>query len=59
MRLKHFALGLAVVTAAPIAATAAQAADLYIPLFTYRTGPFAGSGIPIRQRHVRLLHHAQ
>jgi len=46
MRLKHLALGLAVVTAAPVAATAVQAADLYIPLFTYRTGPYAGSGIP-------------
>ncbi len=49
MRLKHIALGLAVVTAAPAAAMAtAQAADgIYIPLFTYRTGPFAGSGIPV------------
>jgi branched-chain amino acid transport system substrate-binding protein len=48
MGLKHLALGLAVVVAAPAAVTAAQAEDgLYIPLFTYRTGPFAGSGIPI------------
>jgi branched-chain amino acid transport system substrate-binding protein len=47
MRLKFLALGLAVVTAAPAAMTAAQAEDgLYIPLFTYRTGPYAGSGIP-------------
>jgi branched-chain amino acid transport system substrate-binding protein len=47
MRLKHLALGLAVVTAAGAAVTAAQAADdIFIPLFTYRTGPYAGSGIP-------------
>ena len=48
MGLKHLALGLAVVTAAPIAITTAPAASgIFIPLFTYRTGPFAGSGIPI------------
>ena len=48
MRLKLLALGLAVVTAAPVAVTTAQAEDgIYVPLFTYRTGPFAGSGIPI------------
>jgi len=48
MRLKHLALGLAVVTAVPAAVATAQAADgLYVPFFTYRTGPFAGSGIPI------------
>ena len=46
MHLKHLALGLAVVMAASV--TVAQAEDgIYIPLFTYRTGPFAGSGIPI------------
>jgi len=48
MRLKHIALGLAVVTAVPAAVATAQAEDgLYVPFFTYRTGPFAGSGIPI------------
>jgi len=48
MRLKHLALGLAAVIAAPVVVTAAQAEDgIFIPLFTYRTGPFAGSGIPI------------
>src|SRR5262245_17078409 len=47
MRLKHLALGLAVATALPIAAVTAHAEEgIYIPLFTYRTGPFAGSGIP-------------
>jgi len=48
MRLKIWALGLA--TAALVAAPAfeAEAQDsVYIPLLTYRTGPFAGSGIPI------------
>src|SRR6476660_10163587 len=48
MRLKHLALGLAVATALPIAALTAHAEEgIYIPLFTCRTGPFAGSGIPI------------
>jgi branched-chain amino acid transport system substrate-binding protein len=48
MHLKHIALGLAAVIAAPAAVATAQAADgLYIPFFTYRTGPFAGSGIPV------------
>jgi branched-chain amino acid transport system substrate-binding protein len=47
MRLKHLALGLALVTAAAAAVATAQAEDgIYIPLFTYRTGPYAGSGIP-------------
>ena len=48
MRLKHLALGVAVATALPVAAVTAHAEEgIYIPLFTYRTGPFAGSGIPI------------
>ncbi len=48
MRLKHLALGLAVVMAVPAAVTAAQAENgIFLPQFTYRTGPFAGSGIPI------------
>jgi branched-chain amino acid transport system substrate-binding protein len=47
MHLKHLALGLAVAIA-PVAVSAAQAEDgIYIPLFSYRTGPFATSGIPI------------
>ena len=46
MRLNYLALGLAAVIAAPVAT--AQAADgIFVPLFTYRTGAFAGSGIPI------------
>jgi branched-chain amino acid transport system substrate-binding protein len=48
MRLKHFVLGLAIVTAVSAAVSLAQAEEgIYVPLFTYRTGPFAGSGIPI------------
>ena len=47
MALKHLALGLAIATALPAAFATAQAEKgLYVPLFTYRTGPFAGSGIP-------------
>jgi len=47
-RLKKMTL--AVVAAAALAAPAATAASaedqLYVPLFVYRTGPFAGSGTP-------------
>ena len=48
MRLKLLALGLALVTAVPAAVTAAQAEDgIYIPLMSYRTGPYSGAGIAI------------
>jgi len=48
MLLRYLALGLAVVVAATVAVTKVPAASsIFIPLFTYRTGPFAGSGIPI------------
>ena len=47
MALKHLVLGLAIAATLPTALETVQAADgLYVPLFTYRTGPFAGSGIP-------------
>ena len=47
MPLKHLALGLAIAMAMPVAFATAQAEEgLYVPFFTYRTGPFAGSGIP-------------
>jgi branched-chain amino acid transport system substrate-binding protein len=50
MKLRHLAIG--AIVAAGFAATAmagkAQAQDsIYVPLMTYRTGPFAGSGTPI------------
>lgn len=53
MKFRHFALGtVAAVLAGATALTAvpvqAQAQDtIYVPLLTYRTGPFANSGIPI------------
>ena len=48
MDLKYLALGLAVLTTAPAVATTARAEEgIFIPLFTYRTGPFSGSGTPI------------
>ena len=50
MRVKHLAIGAAVAgllgaAFAPVPATAQD--SIYVPLLTYRTGPFAGSGIPI------------
>src|SRR5271154_3151434 len=48
MCLKYFALGLTVVMTAPAAVTAAQAEDgIYIPLMSYRTGPYSGAGAAI------------
>src|SRR5258707_4238427 len=48
MRTTHIVLGLAFATSLGFAAPAANAEhSIYVPLLTYRTGPFAGSGIPI------------
>ena len=48
MRLKHCVLGLAVATAAGAAVAPAQAEDgIYIPLMSYRTGPYSGAGAAI------------
>ncbi|MFZ1907893.1 MAG: ABC transporter substrate-binding protein [Burkholderiales bacterium] len=50
MRLKYLVLGAAVagVIGASVPTSEALASDsLLVPLFTYRTGPFANSGIPI------------
>ncbi|AXS41885.1 ABC transporter substrate-binding protein [Breoghania sp. L-A4] len=50
MKHSYMASGLAALALAGgiLATVPAQAADsIYIPLFTYRTGPYAGSGIPI------------
>ena len=48
MRLKHIVLGMAVASLVGASALVSQAsADTLIPLFSYRTGPFANSGIPI------------
>ena len=47
MRWKHIVVGAAVVSLVGTSALISQAAaDTLIPLFTYRTGPFANSGIP-------------
>ena len=59
MRLKHLALGLALADGAAAAITTAQAEDgIYVPFFTYRTGPFAGSGIPYANGLTGLSHYA-
>lgn len=47
MRVAHIILGLALTVAPGMAATAEAQEGIYVPLLTYRTGPFAGSGIPI------------
>ncbi len=50
MRLKGMILGAAIGTlvgAPAFVGTAAAQDSIYVPLFSYRTGPFAGSGIPI------------
>ena len=50
MRTTKFLLASALLVAASASAVMmpADAADgIYVPLFTYRTGPYAGSGIPI------------
>ena len=50
MTMKSYLLGAAVAVAAglPLLPVGASAADgIYVPLFSYRTGPFAGSGTPI------------
>jgi branched-chain amino acid transport system substrate-binding protein len=50
MRLKALIIGVAIAAVAGLSAlvTTASAEDsVYVPLFSYRTGPFAGSGIPI------------
>ena len=49
MKLKKLALGVAATAmlTGSWMATAAQAEGIYVPLLTYRTGAFAGSGIPI------------
>ena len=48
MRLKSMLLGTALAAAIAVPAIGEAYAELlYIPMLTYRTGPFAGSGIPI------------
>src|SRR5882762_6249135 len=47
MHVAHFAAGMAFAIALGVAAPATAQDSIYIPLMTYRTGSFAGSGIPI------------
>jgi len=50
MKAKHLVLGIALgaMLGATAVASKAQAADsVYVPIFTYRTGPFSVGGIPI------------
>ena len=50
MRMQHLVLGVAVagLVGSSALVSQAQAQDsIYVPLLTYRTGPFAGGGIPI------------
>ena len=48
MRLSQFALGVAVVAAASAAVATAHAENgVYIPLMSYRTGPYSGAGAAI------------
>ena len=50
MNVRHLVLGLAgaaMLGTAPLATTAVAQDSIYVPLLTYRTGPFANSGIPI------------
>jgi branched-chain amino acid transport system substrate-binding protein len=50
MRLKYFVVGTAFAGLLGSSALVAQAGaqeNIYVPLLTYRTGPFAGSGTPI------------
>jgi branched-chain amino acid transport system substrate-binding protein len=47
MHATHFAAAMAFATALGLAAPATAQESIYIPLMTYRTGSFAGSGIPI------------
>ena len=47
MKLKHLLLGTATLTSMVVTAIPASAAEIYIPLLTYRTGAFAVSGAAI------------
>ncbi len=48
MRATHIVIALAFAASLGMAATAAEAQNsIYVPLMTYRTGPFAGGGIPL------------
>ena len=55
MRFKHIVLGAAIAGLVGGSVLVSQAgAETLVPLFTYRTGPFANSGIPIANGIVRV-----
>ena len=59
MRLKHIVLGVAVASLAGASVMASRAVaedSIYVPLFSYRTGPFANSGIPIANGFSDYIH---
>ena len=59
MRSYRMLLGAAAMVAAGLSLAPAPASaedGLYIPLFSYRTGPFAGSGTPIVNGMADYLH---
>src|SRR5215475_792731 len=47
MNVTRIIVGLILATGSGMAAAAQAQESIYIPLLTYRTGPFAGSGVPI------------
>ena len=47
MKAQWISRGLGAALALALAAPAFAEDSIYVPLFTYRTGPFAGSGTPI------------
>ena len=60
MRFKHIVLGAALASLVGGSVLVSQAsADTLIPLFTYRTGPFANSGIPIANGMHDYIDHAE
>ena len=57
MRLRHLALGVAIVTTLSAAVATAQAEDgIYVPLMSYRTGPYSGAGAAIFNGMLDYLH---
>src|SRR3974390_3836102 len=59
MRLKLIVLGVTVASLAGASVMASKAVaedSIYVPLFSYRTGPFANSGIPIANGFSDYIH---
>ena len=57
MRLRRLALGVAIVTTVSAAVATAQAEDgIYVPLMSYRTGPYSGAGAAIFNGMLDYLH---